>query len=62
MWVLRACCEQLQRLSLRGPVTILTVQKTGSAYEAYCALLFPTADEVIQPVIKEPFVWQPTLF
>ena len=59
---LRACCDHLRRLSLRGPVTVLTVQATGPEYEAFSAPLFAIADEVLQPVVEEPFVWQPRLF
>ena len=58
---LRACCAELRRLSLRGPVTVLAVQAAGPEYEACCALLFAAADEVLHPVIEEPFVWQPRL-
>ena len=58
---LQACCEQLRRLSLRGPVTVFAVHGSDPNYETFCALLSASADEVLQPVVEVPFVWQPRL-
>jgi hypothetical protein len=58
---LRACCEQLRRLSLHVPVTVFTAQKEGPEYEAFSAPLIAAADEILQPVIEEPLIWQPWL-
>jgi hypothetical protein len=59
---LRACCDHLRRLSLGQPVTVFTPQGVGEDYETFCPLLSASADEIIHPVIEEPFVWQPRLF
>jgi hypothetical protein len=59
---LQACCEQLRRLSLKQSVTVFTPQGVGEDYETFCPLLSVSADQILQPVVEEPFVWQPRLF